>query len=61
MNYHEKYELQFRPFKGKWGPLEEFGEEKWALERLELESREGSGSWRVVRISEVTVASVIKA
>lgn len=60
MNYTEKYELRKIGKSGLVTVLEEFFEEKWALERLELESRKGPGNWRVVRIMEVSVASVIK-
>jgi len=61
VNYTEKYEVRWKGVAGVWKLLDIFETEAGALLAMNEDARKGPGEWRVVRISEVTVASVIKA
>jgi hypothetical protein len=60
VNYTEKYEVRKKTEDG-WVslPLDSY-DEKDAIEYMHLEAR-GSGVWRVVRVMEVTIASIAKS
>ncbi|MET9816916.1 hypothetical protein [Streptomyces sp. NPDC006355] len=60
MNYTEKYEVRKKTEDG-WVslPLDSYSEAD-AIEYMDLEAQ-GPGVWKVVRVMEVTVASVVRA
>lgn len=61
MNYSEKYEVRMRTdISDGWVVLNTFDREHQADEYM-LGMAIGSGVWRVVRVSEVTVGSVSKS
>jgi hypothetical protein len=61
VNYTEKYEVRLMNKDHPCGvALHQFDDETDAIEDMHLMAR-GSGAWRVVRVMEVTVASVSKA
>ncbi|WP_157875599.1 MULTISPECIES: hypothetical protein [unclassified Streptomyces] len=60
MNYTEKYEL--REIHGNaYTVIDRFDTESEAVIEMGFASRRGPGNWQVVRLMEVSVASVIKA
>lgn len=59
MNYNEAYEVQQKSGK-EWVLLHAFDREHKAVEYMEMMAH-GAGTWRVVRVSEVTVATIAKA
>lgn len=61
MNYTEKYELRWKGTTGGWKLLDTFETEAGATLAMNEDSRDMSGSWRVVRITEVIVATIAKA
>ena len=61
VNYTEEYELRWKGAAGGWKLLNTFETEPEAVEAMNEDARDVSGAWRVVRVSEVTVASVAKA
>lgn len=62
MNYNEKYEVRMcNTDHPCWIVLHTFYTEKDAVKALDMVSPDVPGTWRVVRVTEVTVASVSKA
>lgn len=59
MNYTETYEVRKKDG-ANYFLLRQFDDETDAIEYMHMVAG-GSGAWRVVRVMEVTVASVIKA
>lgn len=59
MNYTEKYEVRQRKGAG-YLALHQFDDESDAIDYMDLTAK-GSGAWYVVRVMEVTVASVANA
>lgn len=60
MNYSETYVLEAKGPAGNWIWIGEFDRESAALKEMESLAHE-AGSWRVKRITEVTVATISKA
>lgn len=61
MNYSEVYELRERMGLSRWVVLDTYEREHEAFEAMERISAGKPGVWRVVRVSEVTVGSVVRA
>lgn len=61
MNYAEEYELRWKGAAGGWKLLNTFETEAEAVDAMREDARDVTGAWRVVRVTEVTVASVTKA
>lgn len=60
MNYTEKYELRWRLTEA-WKVLGTYDTESEAIAAMKADIKCVPGTWRVFRISEVTVATVAKA
>jgi hypothetical protein len=61
MNYSEKYELRWKGAAGGWKVLSKHDTEAEATAAMKVDSVGVTGAWRVVRISEVTVATEANA